>query len=472
MEFINNVGPIGKLMYNSNICAFRYLGYYFDENLIETNMSKHVFFMNNINDVIPESATCLILNMSISFERLHQIICNTNITSLIFYNKAYVENIDTNVVCTNITTVICYNYMSLNMINIFFPNASQIFLYRQIEGENAQVTPESYNFKQLRELYIYSSGTNVRIIAPHLENFSIYSTKTSWKIDVAQFPKLHTLRLDEKTIVENISYFKEYRILQFYPCKVSQASNDNILNLTNMKIMDLILPPSRMYIYEHDQQQHIQMNPTHIIGVYVNNLNFFKNILKIDDNHLQIFDNKYPLKMCNLRFTNSFYKYFPFPKEVTQTLIECFNIIKQKKNLVMIFNFDFMSINTSNEQWTNCYNQCMKIYHRVPIILQYGQLMLTNGFDNTKEIQWPVAVKKVRKECIIFIPEEELLYINCSPLRLQTLVSKIQTYTSQKFIIKKLWLVTNGFELKSKDIEERIQNLVVVHNEVKMYINF
>lgn len=210
-----------------------------------------------------------------------------------------------------------------------------------------------------------------------------------------------------------------------------------------------------------------------ILGAYCTDMNFFTNILTIDVVGMQVFDNLYPLKMCQLRFSNTFYKYFPFPNDIDNELLERFNIQKQRENLIMIFNFDFMQKFSLDQRWQAWYNRCVEIYHRMPIIMQNGQLMLTDGsIDDAKEKVWPNTVNKLRRECVIFLPEEELIYINCSPLRLQTLVDKIINYRRQRFIINKLWLVTNGFEIQTKDIEERIANLVIVRNDVKMYLTF
>lgn len=474
MEFINNFGPIGKFMYQSNISSFRYLSYYFDEQLHETNLYGNTYLMVNPKDTIPSQTTCLLINVKISFERLQQIICDSDIQSVVFFKDMFVENIDTNVMCRNITTIVCYNLIALNMISRFFPNIRHIYLFRQnetINGKrvrsNALVTSNSvYNFPQLVELHIYSSGSAFRLNAPNLEQLSVYSSFDRWSLDVKGSPKLHTIRLDEKILIENFRD-RKWRILQFYPSASINTQNDEgQLDLVDVVVKDLILPPKRKYMYKLRSE-------SSILGAYCTDMNFFTNILTIDVVGMQVFDNLYPLKMCQLRFSNTFYKYFPFPNDIDNELLERFNIQKQRENLIMIFNFDFMQKFSLDQRWQAWYNRCVEIYHRMPIIMQNGQLMLTDGsIDDAKEKVWPNTVNKLRRECVIFLPEEELIYINCSPLRLQTLVDKIINYRRQRFIINKLWLVTNGFEIQTKDIEERIANLVIVRNDVKMYLTF
>ena len=507
MEFINNFGPIGKHMYNSNVASFRYLNYYFDEHLTETHLNNNIHLMVHATDTIADNVTCLLINIKISVERLHQIICNTGIKSVVFFKDAFVENITTSVVCKNIKSITCYNLISMNMINRFFPNVHSIHLFRQNETMNGKrldtpILPE-YHFEMLEELHIYSSGSIFKLFAPNLERFSIYSAYDPWKIDVAIYPRLHTLRCDENTTILNLkAQRRDWRVLQFYPSlqrrvienrvgtttttttTASTATNTEILDLTALKIHDLILPPNRPYVYKLKKK-------STILAIYVNDEDFFKNSLNIDIVGIQVLDNLYPLKMCNLRFSNAFYKYFPHPTDITNELLDRFNIQKQRENLLMIFNFDFMkTFNNANNPWQSWYKLCIETYHRIPIIIQHGQLLLVDGttasvaeggsggggaatpVTESKEKKWPNVVNKIRKETVIFLPEEELLYINCSPLRLQLLVTKIQEYRRQNFIINKLWLVTNGFEINTKDIEDRIENITIVHNEVKMYISF
>lgn len=469
MEYINNVGPIGKLMYKSNVASFRYLNYYFDEHLTDTQLGSNVHLMVNAKDSIPTTTTCLMINVKIPYERLHQIICESQIESVVFFKDVYVENIDTNAICRNIHTVVCYNAVSLNMINRCFPSAEYVYMFRQnetINGKRIQQLP-AYTFERLKELHIYSSGSSFHLAADTLTHLSIYSAYNGGVIDVVKYPNLHSLRVDEKIRIENLHQGQRtWQVLQFYP-SVSKwtSSSDAIIDLTGLKVNDMMLPPTKDYTYKLG-------TVSSILGAYVRDVSFFTNIMTIDIVGLQVFDNLYPLKMCNLRFSNTFYKYFPFPADLTVNLIEKFNIQKQRENLIMIFNFDFMRHFEDNTDWRTWYNICIETYHRIPLIVQNGQLMLTDGTDDANEKVWPNTVDKVRKECIIFVPEEELIYINCSPLRLQTLVDKITTYRQQKFIISKLWLVTNGFELNTKDIEERIENLTIVNNQVKMYLSF
>ena len=462
MEFINNLGPIGKLMYKSNINALRHIGYYFDEQLTETNLHINTYLMVNPNDIIPEFTTCLMINVKISFEKLRHLVCDSRIDTLIFFKDMFVENINMNVVCEKITTIVCYNVISLDLINRFFPNIVNIYIFRQRENEQKNMN----KFSHLKELHIYSSGAKFELEAPNLQQLSIYSSYAEWSIDLEKFPMLHTLRVDEKINILNMKIKKEINVLQFLPSTNGKTKQmDNTIDLIDLKISDFILPPTKPVVFNIN-------NILSVLGVYINNENFFKTIMKIDMKKLQIYDNLYPLKMCNQRFSNSFYKYFPSPRDITNELIERFNIQKQRENLILIFNFDFMKSLNENTNWQNWYNICIETYHRIPIIIQNGQLMLNEGTNEMKEKIWPNTINKTRNESIIFIPEEELIYINCSPLRLQTLVEKINKYRQQKFIINKLWLVTNGFEIKTKDIEERIDNLVIVHNEIKMYITF
>lgn len=485
MEFINNLGPIGKLLYKSNVSSIRHIGYYFDEQLItDVNMYNNTYLMVSSGDQIPDNTTCLMINMKISFERLNQIVCDTNIHSLVIFKDTFVENINKIVKCKNIKTLVCYNAVSLNVINSYFPNLQHLYIFRQDESKLPQAneiippttTNENY-FAMLRELYVYSSGNVFQFNAPNLEHLSIYVSFDSFTIDINKYPKLHTLRVDEKINILGLKLRKSMKILQFFPSttkkntqrqhltSLANSSISNDIDIADVKIEDLLLTPSRRYLFK------IQ-NVNKVLGVYANDINFFNNNMTIDFLSLQVYDNLYPLKMCSQRFTNSFYKYFPFPSDINNELIERFNIQKQRENLLMIFNFDFMHNFNNNSKWQSWYNACIETYHRIPIIMQNGQLMLTDGSNEAQEKQWPHTVNKVRRECIILLPEEELIYINCSPLRLQTLVDKIKNYRSQKFIINKLWLVTNGFEINTKDIEDRIDNIIIVHNEIKMYITF
>lgn len=454
MEFINDLGPVGKFMHASNPSAFRYMNYYFDEHLTETQLYDNVHLMVNTKDNIPSETTCLLINVKISFERLNQILCESNITSVVFYKDMFVENIDTSAVCRNIQTVVCYNIVSLNMLNRFFPNLRYIYMFRQnetINGKRVVRQVPMYTFENLEELHIYSSGSLFQFTAPHLEKLSVYSSYESWTLDVNKYPKLTTLRIDVKINVTNLN--RKWKVLQFFPSK----GVTNSIDLRKVSADDLLLPPTS-YMYD------MANNKAKVLGLYVNTEK-----PSIDVVRLQVYDPVYPLKMCSLRFNNQFYKYFPFADEVNSSLIERFNIQKQRENLLMIFNFDFM--NNASDEWLEWYNACIEIYHRIPIIMQNGQLMLNDGGVDKEKI-WPNTVNKIRKECVIFLPEEELIYINCSPMRLQTLVDKLMSYRRQKFIISKLWLVTNGFEIATKDIEERVNNLVIVNNQVKMYVNF
>ena len=462
MEFINNLGPIGKLMYKSNVCAPRHIGYYFDEQMTETNLHSNTYLMVNTNDNIPEFVTCLMINVKISFEKLHNLICDSDISSLIFFKDMFIENINNNVVCKNVKTLVCYNIISLNTINRFFPNIEHVYIFRHQAKENEN----KHNFPSLKNLHIYSSGSRFEINAPNLEKLSIYSRYEEWSIDVEKFPMLHTLRVDEKINITNIKMKKKMKVIQFFPSTNGNNKQlTNTIDLIDLKMDDLILPPTKQCSFNLN-------SISSVLGVYVNNENFFKNKMIIDITKIQIYDNIYPLKMCSQRFSNSFYKYFPSPGDITNELIERFNIQKQRENLILIFNFDFMNAYETNMNWQKWYNICIETYHRIPIIIQNGQLMLNEGTNEVREKIWPNTVNKTRNECIIFVPEEELIYINCSPMRLQTLVEKINKYRQQKFIINKLWLVTNGFEIKTKDIEERIDNLIIIHNEIKMYITF
>lgn len=468
MEFINNFGPIGKFMYKSNVASFRYLGYYFNEQLSETNLDENTYLMVNDNNQIPENITCLFINFEISFERLNQIICDTDVKSIVFFKNMTVANIDTNTTCKNIKTLVCYKTISMNMINKFFPDVQSLYLIRQKDSlENANIkTKLVYDFKHLQELYILLSDSFFQLNAENLEQLSIYSSTDGWFFDLKNFPKLHTLRIDENIKLMNLDSRKELKVLQYYPSvRNNNAEKENNVNLRDLNIADLILPPNKKYTFK-------SKSIASILGTYVNDYDFFNNVMTIDATSIQIYDNIYPLKMCSQRFTNIFYKYFPYPDTITTELIECFDIQKQRENLIMIFNFDFMDKFDNNDHWQKWYNICIETYHRIPIIIQNAQLMLTNGEHEANEKVWPNIIKNVRKECIIFLPEKELIYINCSPLRLQTLVDKIKKYRQQKFIINKLWLVTNGFEINTKDIEDRVENLVIVHNEVKMYITF
>lgn len=464
MELVNNLGPIGRLLYKSNVCAIRYIGYYFNEHLTETNFYDNVHILINPKDIIPNTVTCLMINTKISFEHLNQIICDTNIKSLIFFKDIFVDNINANIICKNITTLVAYNTISLNIVHRFFPNIKYIYMFRQNESSNEKQT---LNFINLRGLYIYSSGSEFSIRASHLESISIYSSLDDWILDMTQFPHVHTLRIDEKIQLKNLDQ-KSLKILQYYPSirpsnKITRIDGDSI-SLTGKLLNDLILPPTRKY------SLNLQNNP--IVGIYVNDRNFIDNNITNEILNLQIYDNTYPLKTCSQRFTNAFFKYFPFPDDVNNELIERFNIPKQRENLILIFNFDFMSTFDTNTNWQYWYEQCKEKYHRIPIIIQNGQLLLTDILNDGSEKKWPNMVTKTRNECIIFIPEEELLYINCSPLRSQTLIAKIKTYREQKYKINKLWLVTNGFEISTKDIEESIENLVIVYNKPKMYLSF
>lgn len=490
MELINNFGPIGKLMYKSNVSAVRYLGYYFDEHMTETNLYSNTYMMVNVKDVIPDNITCLMINVKISFERLNSFICDSGITSIVFFKDMFVENIDTSVLCKNIHTIVCYNIVSLNMINRFFPNIQHIYMFRQNEtlnGKRIDIKLPIYKFDHLQELHIYSSGSSFNLSAPNLEQLSIYSSSDEWAIDVKNFPKLHTLRLDEKINIDNFATKSMWHILQFFPSigdgggssvvrAVDGGDNNKdtrlVLDMVDTQIDDLILPPSKQYMLKIKNKSIENHHNNTIVGVYVNDVNFFRTILTRDVTSIQVFDNIYPLKMCNMRLSKTFYKYFPFPADITNEMVERFNIQKQRENLVMIFNFDFMANFETNRDWQAWYKECIETYHRIPIIIQNGQLMISDGSNEAKEKVWPVMVNKVRKECIIFLAEEELIYINCSPLRLQTLVDKIKEFRRQRFVINKLWLVTNGFEIATKDIEERVDNLVIIHNEVKMYITF
>lgn len=476
MELINNFGPIGKLMYKSNVATLRYIGYYYDEHIMDTNFHHNTHLMVNIKDNIPDETTCLMINVKISFEDLNRIICDSNINYIVFFKDMVVENIDTSVTCKNIVTVACYNIVSLHMIGRFFPNIQNIYMFRQnetINGKNVVNLP-AYTFKHLLQLHIYSSGSAFNLDAPELEQLSIYSSYDKWSIDAQKYEKLHTLRVDEKITILNLHTKRKWNVLHYYPSvstdnttiTTSTANKTNTpIDMINVLIDDLILPPTQKYMIKLNKN-----NP--ILGVYVNDLSFFTNTLTIDVTNLQVFDNVYPLKMCSLRFSNAFYKYFPFPGEVTGDIIQRFNVQKQRENLIMIFNFDFMKDFEKNGPWLAWYNICIETYHRIPIIIQNGQLMIDDATNAAKEKTWPNVVNKLRNECIIFLSEEELIYINCSPMRLQTLVDKIKELRRQRFIINKLWLVTNGFEISSKDIEERIENLIIVHNEVKMYITF
>lgn len=481
MEYINNLGAIGKLSYRSNVSSLRHIGYYFDEQLIDTNLFENTHLMVNVNDVIPDNITCLMINVKISFENLYRIICDTSIQTIIFFKEMLVDNINAIVVCKNILTIVCYNTISVSLIEKFFPNVRNVYLYRQREmAFNGKLvaaaappsSPEGpkhlYNFPNLQKFVIYSSGTSFVINAPNLEEFCIYLSLGMSTLDMNNYPKLHTVRVDEKIILSNLTQRKSLKILQYYPSKnrssLPTTILDDVLDFSDMRINDLILPPTQKYIFK-------KRNVVHTLGVYVSDGEFLNNTLTKDLVGFQVYDNLYPLKTCNIRFNNLFYKYFPFPSDITNELIERFNIQKQRENLIMIFNFDFMNNIQDAKDWFSWYNTCTEIYHRLPIIIQNGQLMLKDGSSGDgNEKQWPLLVNKTRRECVVFLPEEELIYINCSPMRLQTLVDKIKSYRNNKFIISKLWLVTNGFELKTKDIEDRLENLVIVHNEIKMYI--
>lgn len=474
MELINNFGPIGKLMYKSNVASVRYISYYFDEHITETNFYENTHLMVNINDVIPDGTTCLMINVKISFEHLNRLICDTGITSVVFFKDMFVENIDTGALCKNIITIVCYNIVSLNMINRFFPNIRSIFMFRQNETVNGKRVARLpvYKFDQLQELHIYSSGSSFKLEAPNLEQLSIYSSYNEWSIDVKIYPKLHTLRIDEKINITNLRSKHKWHILQYYPSSRqpaidsnSETTNANDVDVVDLKVDDLILPPTKKYMFKINKN-------IPIMGVYVNDVNFFANTLTIGTTSMQVLDNVYPMKMCNLRFSNTFYKYFPFPNDIDSELVERFNVQRERETLIMIFNFDIIQELSKNKDWQTWYNICIETYHRIPILIQNGQLMLEDGTSDTNEKIWPNIVSKVRNECIILLSEEELIYINCSPQRLQTLIDKIKEFRRQRFIISKLWLVTNGFEISTKDIEERIDNLIIVHNEVKMYITF
>lgn len=472
MEYINNLGAIGKLSHKSNINAIRYIGYYFDEQLIDVNLYTNIYLMVNINDNIPSSINCLMINVKISFEKLYRIICDTSIKSIVFFKEMYVENIDTIVTCKNIQSIVCYNTVSANLIEKFFPNLRYLYMYRQketsIDGNMNIITTKQnrYNFQYLEKLHIFSSGSSFNFIAPNLEELSIYVSLDSWEIDINDYPKLQNIRIDEKIILKNLTQRKSLQILQYYPSSNRNISEKTLvekIDFTGMKITDLILPPTQKYLFK-------KQNVTKTLGVYVRDEDFLFNMLTNDLQSFQVYDNLYPLKICNVRFNNLFYKYFPFPDDITTELIERFNIQKQRENLIMLFNFDFMTNIQDTKDWQFWYNTCIETYHRLPIIIQHGQLMLRDNSNNIKEKRWPLLTNKTRRECIIFLPEEELLYINCSPMRLQTLIDKIKTYRTNKFTISKLWLITNGFELKTIDIEERVENLVIINNEIKMYI--
>lgn len=489
MEFNNNLGPISKLLYESNVCFSRYIGYYFDELLTETklcNNINNIHLMVNIRDDIPRNTTCLMINIDISFELLNQIICGSNIKSIILFNNIFFENIDSNIICKNITTIVCYQKISLFMISKVFPNAENVYIFRH--EENNKYGKYAFDFEHIRQLHIYSSGSIFECNAPLLNELSIYTIKDELTLDLKRYPDINVLRIDEKIKLLNMR--KDLQILQFFPSvnnvvgfnnyndeitnNNDNNNNNNVLDLVDLKITDLLLPPNKRYMYKvkktsSSSSSSSSSSTQQILGVYVKDEFFFKDILTIDIENLQIYDNLYPLKMCSMRISNSFYKYFPFPANLTSEIIERFNIQKQKGNLIMIFNFDFMGNFERNHDWKSWYKTCVDTYHRIPIIIQNAQLMLRKG---RKEITWPHLVNKIRKECVIFFPEEELLYLNCSPLRLQTLIDKIKTYRRQKFIISKLWIVTNGFEITTKDIEDRLDNIVIVHNEVKMYTAF
>lgn len=474
MEFINNLGPVSKLLYKSNVCAVRYLGYYFDEQLTETNLYGNTYLMVNARDAVPDNTTCLMVNVKISFERLHQVICESAVKAVIFFKDLFVENIDTNSACKSVTTLVCYNLVSLHTVHHFFPNVRHLYIFRQHENFTGSrrrfKLPDdtiTYAFEHLQQLHIYSSGSSFRLVAPRLEQFSVYSTAASdWTLDLAAFPRLHTLRLDEKIRPLQVAG-RPWKVLQFFPTSTLSPSADSVaddvLQLKGVPVDDLLLPPTRKYTFE-------LRKVSSLLGVYVHDREFFAKTLTIDVVGIQIFDNVYPLKMCSLRFTNMFYKYFPYPGDIGNELIERFNIQKQRENLLLIFNFDFMAGVGENADWQECYKLCIETYHRIPIIMQNAQLLLEDAEGHEKT--WPNTVNKVRKECCILLPEEELLYVNCSPLRLQTLVEKINKYRENKFIVSKLWLVTNGFEINTKDIEDRVDNLVIVHNEIKMYVTF
>lgn len=513
MELINNIGPIGKFFYSSNVATLRYLGYYFDEHVSETNFYSNTFMVFNTFDKIPDNTTCIMINLKISVEQLKSIICDTQVTSVILFKDMIIDDIGDKVFhCRNITSIVCYSIMSLKLLKDVFPDVRYAYLFRQIEpfsfkvdSDTSSATTEDiiYDFDNLKQLHIFGSISKFQLNAPNLEQLSIYSwnegtisgTKVSrvnvdkqWTIDTKTFPNLHTIRIDESIALLNLDSKQEWKIIQFYPSKKkiesSGRATSKIYNFNEFKVLDLILPPTIPYSYQTGIIS-LPPNTTHkeiveyrrkinnsstIVGVYVNDLEFFSKNFTISTNYLQIFDDIYPLKMCSLRLSNAFYLYFPFPNEVNNELLEKFNIPKQRNALITIFNFDFMK--NISKSWQSFYRNCSDVYHRVPIIIQNGQLMLSDGSNEEKQITWPNVVKKIRKECVIFLPEEELIYINCSPLRLQTLVDKIIDYRNNNFKINKLWLVTNGFELNTKDIEDSVQNLVIVNNEVKMYISF
>lgn len=475
MEYINNLGAIGKFAHKSNVSSIRYIEYYFDEHLLNTNLYSNTHLMVNAKETIPPNTTCLMINVKISFDNLYRIVCDTAIHSVVFMKDMLVDNIDatSSAVCRNIKSVVCYNTVAVGTLIKFFPNLHSLYLYRQRETDKSRPV---YTFAHLENLVVYSSGSAFDFVAPNLQKLSIYISLNNWLIDLNKYPQLHTVRVDEKIKLLNLQARKHLKILQFYPSSqrtiMSAAAAaaatthlDEVLDLTDMKVDDLILPPIKKYLFK---KRNVIMAP----GVYVRDEDFLFNTMTRDVVSLQVYDNVYPLKMCSLRFNNLFYKYFPFPGDVTSELIERFNIQKQRENLIMIFNFDLLGSLQGCSDWSTWYNACTELYHRLPIIIQNGQLMLTDGSNEAREKQWPNMVTKIRRECVIFLPEEELLYINCSPMRLQTLVDKVNNYRRNKFTITKLWLVTNGFELQTKDIEERVDNLLIVHNEIKMYIAY
>lgn len=136
--------------------------------------------MVNAKDTVPPETTCLMINVKISFERLNRLLCDTKITSVVFFKDMFVENIDTNAVCRNIQTVVCYNFVSLNMLNRFFPGVRAIYMFRQNETINGKRVQQQllpvYMFENLHELHIYSSGSLFDLNAPLLEKLSVYSS--------------------------------------------------------------------------------------------------------------------------------------------------------------------------------------------------------------------------------------------------------------------------------------------------------
>lgn len=468
MENVNNIGPAGRLVNMSNRMVLRPLGYYFNDQLYDNYMEGNTHLLTSVRDKIPNNVTCLVVNLRMTFERLNQLLCGSNVRTIVFYTELIVENINTTSTCSDIVNFISYRMMSLHTIYRYFPNCEQIYLYHHREKVSSAVmgTKNLFDFKNLKELHILTSNSNFPLVAKNLEKLSIYATFNQWDIDLKNFPNLKVLRLDENTKVHNTEQVKYFNVLQFFPPVTSSLMPFKNIELDNTEINDFIPPSIRKYS---------GIKKYNIIGVYVSDEKIEQYLTA--HKNLQIYDNIYPLKVCSQRLNTNFYRYFPYPDQVNNELLEKFNLQQNRDYLCLIFNFDFMNIPLNFDldninPWIKWYRLCIDKHHRHPIIIQTGMLMLKDGTNDLEEKKWPDLVLKARRETVIYIPEEELIYINTSPIRISTLVEKIRLYRNNKYSIKKLWLITNGFQITTKDIEDNLNDLIVVHNEVKMYINF